>query len=455
MSTPTTDSDRSLGSATHPAEQTVRLQQARVVGSMYIGYAMFMVLRMAPAPVSNSIIDDPNLGIGLGEWGRIMSMGTVGAVIGKFIGGYAADRLGGRVTFAIGLLVCSLGIAAFSVSTSLWMFQAAFFVALMAKSSGWPGMTRIVGQSFHPVEYGRVWGILSTSSRVGTIVATFGLGLLVALVSWQTLLIIAGVTGIVVAVAFNVYQKSAAAQLETTRAQNSSTDTSHEPETAALEDHPLHGTTVFTAIGRFCLSLQFWLITGSLTGLTILWDFIFFLPAFLKDTIGVSESAANATSTAFPVGSFISVLAGGFVFDLLSRRSTAWVMVALLLVAAACIGAFYQMQLTHLSHGTAVMLATFLLFTMGLCIAPCYYIPMSVFSIQFGGPHAGFLVAMLDAIAFAFNAAFYWFAGDVAEASWNLLLIVLGTISLTAALLTFVFMLGESKKYDQMHEAPA
>ena len=121
---------------------------------------------------------------------------------------------------------------------------------------------------------------------------------------------------------------------------------------------------------------------------------------------------------------------------------------SLLLIAAGCIGGFYLMQFMHVSSQVAVGISLVLLLVLGLCIAPCYYIPMSVFSIQFGGPHAGFLVALLDAIAFLVNAIFYWFAGELAEHSWNLFLTVLGGIALTSALLTFAFMVGEARSGD-------
>ena len=71
-----------------------RPQQAQVVGAMYVGYAMFMVLRMVPAVAGTSITGDASLDVGVGDWGRILAMGTIGAVVGKFIGGYAADRFG-------------------------------------------------------------------------------------------------------------------------------------------------------------------------------------------------------------------------------------------------------------------------------------------------------------------------------------------------------------------------
>ena len=80
-------------------------QRIMAVASMYVGYAMFMVLRMIPTVAGTSITSDPAMGVSTADWTRILAMGTVGAVIGKFIGGLAADTLGGRATFAIGLVV--------------------------------------------------------------------------------------------------------------------------------------------------------------------------------------------------------------------------------------------------------------------------------------------------------------------------------------------------------------
>ena len=120
----------------------------------------------------------------------------------------------------------------------------------------------------------------------------------------------------------------------------------------------------------------------------------------------------------------------------------------LLLIATGCIGTFWLLQFISTSNQVAVGISLVLLFVFGFCIAPCYYIPMSVFSIQFGGPHAGFLVALLDAIAFLVDAVFYWFAGELAEQSWSQFLLVFGGITMVSAGLTFAFMLGEARRHD-------
>jgi len=429
-----------------------KLQQVKIVVSMYLGYATFMLLRMIPTVAGNSITANPELNVTTGDWGRILAVGTVGAVIGKFVGGLASDKFGGRLTFFFGLIVTALGVAAFAVSRTVIMFQTTFFIALLAKSAGWPAMTKIIESSFRPTEYGRVWGVLATSSRVGTLVATFVLGGLLGVLAWQSMLYLAAAAGIVMAVVFLVTQQSpqspeASSEGDSGRSpEREALPSTDDPSSSVAAEHPLHRTTLPQAIEHFVMSRQFWLITFSLMGLTIMWDFLLMVPLYLTQTFELSESAASKTASAFPFGSLISVLVGGFVFDKLSRRATAWVMAVLLTVAALCVLTFYLMPQMNLTDAQLTLLSLALLFVFGLCVSPCYYIPMSVFSIEFGGPHSGFLIALLDALAFGVTAVFYFFAGDLAEHSWSLFLLVLFGVCLWAMLTTFLFLLGEARR---------
>lgn len=447
-----------------------RQQQAVAVISMYVGYASFMVLRMIPTVAGTSITSDPEFGVSTEDWGRILAMGTIGAVVGKFIGGVAADRLGGRLTFTIGLIVSSLGVAAFAASKTVAAFQITFFVALMAKSVGWPSMTKIIELSFRPAEYGRVWGLLATSSRVGTLVATFVLGGLLGRMTWQSMSWLAAGAGVLIAIGFFLTQSAGRKVNQSTGGpeaagggQGDAPDTTNPyAETTGQgvsegsvgdktggSQHPLQNTTLLQAIGYFCCHRQFWLITFSLMGLTIMWDFLLMVPLYLVQTMGLTPAAASQTASAFPLGSLISVLVGGVVFDTLSRRATAWLMGFLLAVAAGCVFTFYLMPGLGLSADGLVTLSVGLLFVFGMCVSPCYYIPMSVFSIEFGGRHSGFLIALLDALAFGVTAIFYYFAGTIAEHSWEMFLQVLFAVCVWAMVTTLWFMLGEAKRADE------
>ena len=273
-----------------------RGQQVLAVAAMYIGYAMFMVLRMIPAAVGGAMREDETLDVELKELGEIFALGTCGAIVGKFIGGYSADKLGGKLTFAIGLAVCSVFIGLFATSNSLMMFQLSLFFAFMAKSLGWPSMTKIISHWFRPSEYGRIWGIISTSSRVGTMIAIFGFGAMLWLMPempWRNLLFLYSGVGLLVAMAFFLLLKEKPPESDA-----SGLEEDTESPDSDMIHHPLNGTTIWQALPRFAGSLQFWLITGSLMALTILWEFLQLVPSFLQDRLSLPvEQASMAAST--------------------------------------------------------------------------------------------------------------------------------------------------------------
>ncbi len=419
-------------------------QQVATIGTMYAGYSTSMILRMIPTVAGSSIVADSALGIDLKSWGVIVASGTVGGMTGKFLFGWSADKFGGKRTFTVGLLIASIFVSLFAMSSTKLMFQISFFLTYMAQAAGWPSMTKIIVNWIPPKKYGRVWGILSTSSRVGTLTATLVLGSLLAFMSWRGVLLIASAIGFAITAFYALAMKERPAIPVTEIERPSTTDSAATiPATSA---HRFDGLTLLQAIPKFFCSLRFWLICGSLMGLTILWDFLSFLPLYLKDTQGLSTARASVAASAFPLGSLISVLIGGFVFDRLDRRIMAWVMAGLLLTATGCIVAFWIMPHWNLSEQQATLISLGLLFVFGLCVSPCYYIPASVFSIDFGGPHSGFLVAILDAVGFAASAVFTVYGGHIAQSyGWGKFLTALIAVCIWSVLTTFFFMQREAR----------
>ena len=118
----------------------------------------------------------------------------------------------------------------------------------------------------------------------------------------------------------------------------------------------------------------------------------------------------------------------------------------LLLTATGCIVAFSIMPQWRLSEQQATLISLGLLFVFGLCVSPCYYIPASVFSIDFGGPHSGFLVAILDAVGFAASAVFTVYGGHIAQSyGWGRFLTALIAVCIWSVLTTFFFMQREAR----------
>ncbi|MCH2141214.1 MAG: MFS transporter [Phycisphaerales bacterium] len=425
---------------------SLRRDQLMTLVSMYAGYTCFMILRTAPGVASAAIQEDPSMEIDLTAWGRITSLGTTGGIIGKFICGYAADHLGGKRTFALGLFATSSCVAAFSCGVTEAIFGLTFFGALLAKSAGWPAMAKLIVNWYQPARYGRVWGIIATSSRVGTILAMLALGALLQWMSWRWMLLVASGIGIL-ATTF-IFRTLVDHPVEPLPLEDDGRETS-----GVSDDHPLAGITLPAALRVFFCSSRFWLITFSLMGLTILWDFLFFLPSFLKDTLELDASKAAMVTSAFPAGSLISVLTGGFLFDKMSRRRMSWIMGLLLLFAASCIGTLTVMPNLHLTPALSKVMAAVLLFFFGVCVSPCYYIPMSVFSMDFGGPHSGFLISLLDAIAFGGSAVFSFFGGELAETyGWDTFMGLLVFVAIWSTVTMFFFLRTEAGIIDQRVE---
>lgn len=426
---------------------TFRRQQAATIATIYVAYATSMILRMIPTVAGTSITGDESLGIGLAQLTTIWSAGTYGAMVGKFICGWAADKFGGHKTFAIALFVSSAFVGLFATSSNLLMLQVTFFIALMAQSAGWPSMTRIIVNWVAPSEYGRVWGIVSTSSRVGTLTATALLGSLLAWISWRRMLGIATGMGVCAAIFYSLFLKERPDDPSAVLCSPATNTTKPGEQQNITLAHPFDGLTLSKVIPHFARSLRFWLICISLIGLTILWDFLILVPIYLRDTFHLTAAQASRAASAFPLGSLISVLAGGFLFDKLNRRTTAWVMAGLLTIAAGCLLTFPLLAEMKLSEPAMSIAPMALLFLFGVCVSPCYYIPCSVFSIDFGGPRSGFLVSLLDAVAFAVNGAFGHYSGRMIEsAGWNNFITLLATICAASAVATFLFMHRHARK---------
>ena len=405
---------------------------------MYAGYACFMVLKTAPSTASVSILNEGLFD--MKQWGQIVAVGIFGGVLGKFLTGWMADRFGGKFTFTLGLLSTAVALLLFAFSSSIWLFGLAVFVVYLAKAAGWPAMAKLIRNWFRPNQYGQVWGILSTSSRIGTIVATLCLGAILTWLAWRWMLVVTAGAGILIVLLclFGLRERPPA-RLKDPGASGDEPKPEKNP-------HPFDDIALSKAIYRFAGSLRFWLITGSLMGLTILMDFLNFIPMFLNQQIGLAANQAGMAASAFPFGSFVSVLVMGYVYDRLSRRKVSVLMGTLLTLATGTILAFYLMPGWGLEQDSEVALSVGLLFVFGLCVSPCYYLPMSVFSIEFGGIHSGFLIALLDALGFAASMVFAWNFGSIQKLwGWDGFMGILLAVSVWSVLTTVFFLLREAR----------
>lgn len=155
-----------------------------ILACMYAGYRGFILSRTAIYVASPAMVGDPALGLTKTIFGAILGWGTAGMVTGKLLNGVIADWLGGRRVFLLALSITAAAAGAFGLAGGFPLFCFLNFTMLMAAAAGWPAMSKLIAAWYEPDRYGKVWGVISTNSRLSSVLSTLLLGALLARVSW-------------------------------------------------------------------------------------------------------------------------------------------------------------------------------------------------------------------------------------------------------------------------------
>jgi sugar phosphate permease len=115
---------------------------------------------------------------------------------------------------------------------------------------------------------------------------------------------------------------------------------------------------------------------------------------------------------------------------------------ATLITAVLCLICLWFLGSVELGAEFELVLTIVLIFAFGFAISPAYYIPMSMFSIDFGGKHCGLLVGLIDAMAYFGAMIFDFVGGAVAnkEGGWQDFLLILVVTSIFSAVIMTVFL---------------
>jgi len=411
--------------------------QVTTVGCLYFGYAGLVLCRTAVPIAAPAMIDDPALGLDKAGFGALLGWGAGGALVGKLVCGVAADALGGRRLFLLAMASTAVATVAFGASSGHVLFMLINFAAQLTKAAGWPAMAKTIGVWFETDRLGRIWGIISTSSRASSVLSSLLLAGLLTFLPWRGLFFVAGaLTFAILLVCFFALKESpASVGLE---APATADGEGPEPSSRVWADS-LRSTLAF-----FARSSRVRLICLSIAALTLQMEFLSFLPLYMSEVHALDAAAAGFASSAFPTGSFLSVLVGGVVYDRLGGRQRVGVVAALLATSALAVGVLLGLPELQLEQAAALGVAVVATVVFGFAVSPAYYIPMSVFSVEFGRSRSGVLIGLIDACGYGTTMIFAPLAGSLIEAQgWPPLLAMLVGVSLLSLVFLTAFLSAE------------
>jgi len=427
-------------------------QQINIIISMYLGYAAMMICRQMVTILSPALLVDETLGLTKTNIGDFAAYGTLGALIGKLIWGPIADKFGGRFTFLIGIFLTAMFIIAFGLSPNLMAFTGFSFLLYCTKSSGWPGMTKLIGEWYHPLNYGRVWSILATSSRFSVVLATLFFGWLLSFLNWRMVAFIAAAFAFIIFAGCYFYLKEKPEdptffKEDENKADNNDLSIASKQALDNKYNHPLRGTSTLAGLVDFAKSPRVWLVVIMLMVLTCMMAFLDFVAIYLMESYKLTPSQAAMASTVFPIGSLIGLLASIAFYDKFSKRGIRTVLTIALILSLLSVLTLQYLPLFNLNAESNYLVALGAIFLFAFSISPAYYLPMSIFSIEYGGPHSATLVCLIDAFGFAASATFAFIGGRLADSSggWSSFMNMLILIAAVGIISVWAFMHSEYK----------
>lgn len=412
--------------------------EMRMVISMCLGYGLLMLCRTVVGVAGPAMLADPALSLDTASFGAILGWGTAGNLSGKLTTGVLADKLGGTMVFIWAVGLAAVATFIFGTLSSNLAFFALYFLTVFAKSAGWPSMANIIRDSFEKTKHGGVWGLIATSSRVSSVVTTLLVSSLLLVMSWRGLFFMTGALALVGATLLPKYLRDS---LKSSEGDASASVTAESLSTGSKE-HSLNGVATRSAILIFISNPRFWLISLGVSSLAVLFEFQVFIPIYLSETFSLMPAQAGMASTAFPLGCLVAVLSGGFIYDRLSKKNIVYTMSANLTVAVLCLLGLRFLGINELGASFELVTTVVLISVFGFAISPAYYIPMSVFSIGFGGKHCGLLVGLIDAFAYFGAMMFDFIGGAVAsrEGGWEDFILILIVTSILATVIMTLFL---------------
>jgi OPA family glycerol-3-phosphate transporter-like MFS transporter len=423
------------------------------LGCMFVGYMGFILCRTVLAVVSPEMVNDPNLGLDEASYGDIAAWGMAGMIAGKLLTGVIADWLGGRRVFLVALSITALLAFTFSWGTSATFFAAINFLLLFAMAASWPSMASIISVWYPSTKYGRVWGALSISSRLGASLSMIVLGMLLTVFSWQNVFRTAGIIGLCIAAGISFYLKAnpkhvGLPSLEDRVAPEDS-DRQDETNTEQKTPHFLDDKNPAEALWAFAKSGRFWLICLSLMCTTILMDFIIFLPLYLTSFEGVLSAQAGSWASAFPIGCLLALVGGGFLYDRVSRKGRVGLLGGLLGATCVSITALWCLkELPMIPDSSKFPLAIVILFFYGFTLAPVYYLPASIFANEFGGKHCAFLIGLVDVAGYSASMLYLVAGGRMVKTwGWQSMIQLFLVIAVFATLITIWFAFEDYRRF--------
>lgn len=286
--------------------------RARIFWTLLGGYASYYLCRVNLALAQPELArahdwDEPTVG-------TIASVYYLVYAIGKLCSGVAADRLGGRLLFTVGVFGSALANLVFPHVDSLSGLTVVWSVNAFFQSMGWGALVSIMARWYGPTEQATAMGLIATSYQLGNAAAWGLMSLLLLAMPWTALFTVPPIAFLVIGLGAWFLLRNDPRDLGLPSPLD--TPAHHVRKDATDSEHAARHEARAIAramIRRTLLSPYMWAMCGISALLTFVrYTFINWAPTYLASQ-GSGEVSRALESAVFPlVGCAGSILAGWY-----------------------------------------------------------------------------------------------------------------------------------------------
>jgi OPA family glycerol-3-phosphate transporter-like MFS transporter len=395
----------------------------------YIGYYLCRKNLSAAVPLIGDAFNYSNAQLGL-----IALYGEIAYAIGKFINGPAADKIGGKKIFLLGMVGAIIANFLFSMGSNLYYFIGVWCICRYFLSMGWGGLAKMIGHWYEPEKNGTVMGFISLNFQFGGVISTLFAGALVANgASWREVFIYPPIVLTAIMIWSYFASKDSPKDVVPDTNFGHSLDgkiavVSQEDTNQEHKGKPLEIIKDLLQLPLYRQLLLYSILTTFLRSI-----FFFWTPKLLVD-IGMGTSNAILKSALFPLLGCIGTIFLGWYTDNYAkngdRAKMMWIMLS------GLVASLLTVSLLMTSSNADNNLIVIFIGLCGFFLLGPYSMSSGCLTLDIAGPNAaGSATGMIDGLGYLGGALAVWSAGILSDMlGWSEVFLVLTGCAVLATL---------------------
>lgn len=336
-------------------ERNFRIAQTKFILSSAVVYAFFYLTRKNLSMAQPGMLEE-----GVISTYAIGTMLTIHGIVyglSRFVNGFWADRLNGRIFMTVGIMLSALMNLLFGCASLSILFVVFWVLNGWTQGMGFPPCAKMLTHWIHPKELATKMSAWNTSHSFGAVMALGLCSLLLGPLGlgWRWCFIIPGLLAVLAAVFcfFCVKDSPAEAGVEELEIEGGKTESESKSSVTAAERRRLvFGNRVI------------WLIAfANFFVYIVRFGFLDWGPTFLKQFKGIPVAKGGLMTIAFELAAIVGTIFAGWATDKWFKGRGVRTCVFCMLFAA-----LFSFGFWYLPSGAPIWQATLLLMGAGFCI---------------------------------------------------------------------------------------